>query len=259
MLSALLVFAGAKVTCRARLVVMENSALGRSASDRYSRVAGPIHTILVLAALGGWAFWHKISADQSSVAASATRVHHYLVTLLFEWLLFALVVAGVWHSGAAILIVLGDHWHSFRQVLRDIGIAAGFWIVTWMLLWVLGQLLRPAALSRNVSMLPERGIELALWIALSVSAGICEETIFRGYLQRQFTALTKSAPAGILLSAAAFGGVHAYQGFRMTILIALYGAMFGILAYWRGSVRPGMIAHAWQDSLNGVLAALIRH
>ncbi len=128
-----------------------------------------------------------------------------------------------------------------------------------MLLWVLGQLLRPAALSRNVSMLPERGIELALWIALSVSAGICEETIFRGYLQRQFTALTKSAPAGILLSAAAFGGVHAYQGFRMTILIALYGAMFGILAYWRGSVRPGMIAHAWQDSLNGVLAALIRH
>jgi membrane protease YdiL (CAAX protease family) len=108
-------------------------------------------------------------------------------------------------------------------------------------------------------LLPERGIELALWIALSVSAGICEETIFRGYLQRQFTALTKSAPAGILLSAAAFGGVHAYQGFRMTILIALYGAMFGILAYWRGSVRPGMIAHAWQDSLNGVLAALIRH
>jgi hypothetical protein len=30
------------------------------------------------------------------------------------------------------------------------------------------------------------------------------------------------------------------------ILIALYGAMFGILANWRGSVRPGMIAHAWK-------------
>ena len=238
---------------------MESSALGQHASDRYSRVAGRIHTILVLAALGGWAFWHWISVDQSSAAASPNRVHHYLVTLLFEWLLFVLVVAGVWRSGASVLIVLGDHWHSLRQVLRDIGIAAGFWIVTWMLLWVLGQLLRPAALGRNVSMLPERGIEVALWIALSVSAGICEETIFRGYLQRQFMALTKSAPAGILLSAAAFGAAHAYQGFRMTILIALYGAMFGILAYWRGSVRPGMIAHAWQDSLNGVLAALFRH
>ena len=93
----------------------------------------------------------------------------------------------------------------------------------------------------------------------SVTAGICEETIFRGYLQRQFMALTKSAPAGILFSAAAFGVVHAYQGFRMVILIGLYGAMFGILAYCRGSIRPGMIAHAWQDSLNGVLAALVAH
>jgi hypothetical protein len=45
----------------------------------------------------------------------------------------------------------------------------------------------------------------------------------------------------------------------MVILIALYGAMFGILAYWRGSVRPGMIAHAWQDLLNGVLASVTRH
>ena len=65
-------------------------------------------------------------------------------------------------------------------------------------------------------------------------------------------------PAGILLSAAAFGAAHAYQGFRMVILIGLYGAMFGILAHWRGSVRPGIIAHAWQDSLNGVLVGLSR-
>jgi membrane protease YdiL (CAAX protease family) len=105
---------------------------------------------------------------------------------------------------------------------------------------------------------PHRGIELTLWTALSVTAGICEETIFRGYLQRQFMALTKSAPDGILLSAATFGAAHAYQGLRMVILIGLYGAMFGILACWRGSVHPGMIAHAWQDSLNGVLASMPR-
>jgi membrane protease YdiL (CAAX protease family) len=94
---------------------------------------------------------------------------------------------------------------------------------------------------------------------VSVTAGICEETIFRGYLQHQFMALTQSAPAGILLSAAAFGAAHAYQGFRMVILLGLFGAMFGILAYWRRSVRPGMIVHAWQDSLGGVLGGLMRH
>ena len=238
---------------------METPAQAQSASDRYPQVASPIHTILVLAALGGWAIWHKSFADQLSTAANPNRVRFYIVTLFYEWLLFVLVVAGVRRRGASVLIVLGDHWHSARQVLRDIGIAGGFWIVAWVLLWIFGWLLRIAALGRNVSMLPHRGIELASWIALSVTAGICEETIFRGYLQRQFMALTKSAPAGILLSAATFGAAHTYQGFRMVILIGLYGAMFGILAYWRGSVCPGMIAHAWQDSLNGVLASAIRH
>jgi membrane protease YdiL (CAAX protease family) len=238
---------------------MESSASAQSAPDRYPQVASAMHTILVLAVLGGWAFWHKISADQLSAGANANRVRYYLVTILFEWLLVVLVVAGVRRSGASVLIVLGDHWRSVRQVLQDIGIAIGFWIAAAMLLWVFGWLLRIAELGHTVSMLPQRGIELTVWIALSVTAGICEETIFRGYLQRQFMALTKSAPAGILLSAATFGAAHAYQGFRMTILIALYGAMFGILACWRGSVRPGMIAHAWQDSLNGVLATVMRH
>ena len=162
---------------------METSALPQSASDRYPQAASPIHTILVLAAMGGWAIWHKIFADHLSAAANPSRVRFYIITLFYEWLLFILVVAGVRRSGASVLIVLGDHWRSVRQVLRDIGIAAGFWIVTWMLLWVFGWLLRPAALGRNVSMLPHRGIELTVWIALSVTAGICEETIFRGYLQ----------------------------------------------------------------------------
>lgn len=239
---------------------METSALAQPVSDRYPQVAGPIHTILVLAILGGWAFLGRIIADQMRAAANPHRARFYVLTLFFEWLLFAFVVAGVRRSGASVLVVLGDHWHSARQVLRDIGIAAGFWVVALALLWIIGRLLRVDAQGRNLQfILPHGGAEMTLWIALSVTAGICEETIFRGYLQRQFMALTKSAPAGILLSAAAFGAAHAYQGFRMVILISLFGAMFGILAYWRRSVRPGMIAHAWQDSLGGVVGSLMRH
>jgi membrane protease YdiL (CAAX protease family) len=236
---------------------MEASGLAQSESDGYAPAAGLLHTIFVLAALGGWTLWGKILADRLNAAANPNRVRFYALTLLFEWLLFVFVVAGVRRHGASVLIVLGDHWHSIRQVLRDIGIAAGFWIVSAILLWILGWLLRITALGRNMQfMLPHRGIELTVWIALSVTAGICEETIFRGYLQRQFLALTKSVPAAIIFSATAFGAAHAYQGFRIVVLISVYGAMFGILAHWRRSVRPGMIAHAWQDSLNGVLASM---
>ena len=151
---------------------METSAPAQSASDRYPQAASPIHMIIVLAAIGGWAIGHKIFADQLSATVNPNRVRFYTVTLFYEWSLFVLVVAGVRRSGMFVLMVLGGHWHSVRQVLRDIGIAAGFWIVAWMFLWIFGWLLRTAALGRNVSMLPHRGIELTLWIALSATAGI---------------------------------------------------------------------------------------
>ena len=239
---------------------MENSVLAQSTPDRYPRVASPIHTILMLVALTGWTVAAKILAGQMRAAASPNRVRLYLVTILVEWFFFVLVVAGVRRSGASVFLVLGEQWHSARQVLRDIGIAAWFWVIALALLWIFGRLLRVDAQGRNMQFIfPHGGAEIALWIALSVTAGICEETIFRGYLQRQFMALTKSAPAGILLSAAGFGAAHAYQGLRMVILIGLLGAMLGILAYWRGSVRPGMIVHAWQDSLGGVVGSFMRH
>jgi membrane protease YdiL (CAAX protease family) len=96
-------------------------------------------------------------------------------------------------------------------------------------------------------------------MALSLTAGICEETLFRGYLQRQLMALTKNATLGVLLSAVMFGTAHAYQGFAKAVNIGVLGAMYGIFAHWRRSVRPGMIAHTLQDVLGGLFAGSIKH
>src|SRR5204863_8566005 len=97
---------------------METPAQAQSASDRYPQVASPIHTIWVLAALGSWAIWHK-SLAQLNLTANPNRVRLYIVTVFYEWLLFVLVVAGVWRRGPAVLIVLGDHLQSGRQALPD--------------------------------------------------------------------------------------------------------------------------------------------
>jgi hypothetical protein len=107
-------------------------------------------------------------------------------------------------------------------------------------------------------MLPHTNIEVALWMLVAITAGICEEGLFRGYLQRQLIAFTGNVPAGLILSAIVFGAGHAYQGLRSAALIAIYGLVFGILAQWRKSVRPGMIAHAWQDTLSGIVLAIRR-
>jgi membrane protease YdiL (CAAX protease family) len=98
-------------------------------------------------------------------------------------------------------------------------------------------------------LLPHGSIELILWIVLSISAGICEEVVFRGYLQRQFAAFTQKPWIGWLLQAVLFGVAHGYQGINACVNITVIGALLGLLAMWRRSVRPGMICHASMDIL----------
>jgi len=180
--------------------------------------------------------------------------------MLMEWLAFAFVILGVWMAGSPLATVLGERWRSLVQVLRDIGIGVGFAILSTFPLSLVGQLFGGHQMNRAALLiLPHGNRETMLWVALSVSAGICEETLFRGYLQRQFMALTRNATAGILLSAAAFGLAHIYQGLPQAIAIGFDGALLGALAYWRKSVRPGMIAHTWKDAMAPIFMSAMRH
>ena len=198
-------------------------------------------------------------ADQMRNAIDLNRVHMYERTMLSEWLGFAFVLFGIWLAGSPVATVLGKRWNSFGDVLRDIGLGVAFSIISTLVLSVLAPQ-QGGAPDRAVQfLLPHDRREMAFWVALSVSAGICEEAIYRGYLQRQFVAITKSIPGGILLSGAMFGLVHSYQGFRWAVVIGLEGTMLGAMACWRSSVRPGIIAHAAKDSLAPVLMSLMKH
>jgi len=108
-------------------------------------------------------------------------------------------------------------------------------------------------------LMPQGRTEMMLWMALSVSAGLCEETLYRGYLPTQFAALTNSLTAGIAMSGVAFGLSHAYQGPGQAVVIAIDGMMLGALAHWRRSVRPGMIAHTFKDCVARFVIAATRH
>jgi hypothetical protein len=180
------------------------------------------------------------------------RVVLYERIMLTQWVILAVVLAGVWWHGSSLLTVLGKRWRSLADFGRDVAIGAGFLAVSIMM---------GAALShggdRAVArlILPSGRTEIWAWIALAITAGTCEEAIYRGYLQRQFIAITKSVPAGIAVSAILFGAGHAYQGLAQAVQISVLGVLGGILAYWCKSVRPGMIAHSMQDILGG----LIRH
>jgi len=186
--------------------------------------------------------------------ANPDHIGLYQRIILSEWLTLALVLVGVWLHRSSLLTVMGDRWRSVRHFLRDVGIALLFLVATIMFTSIAGS--HGNAGDRTTQfLLPQGRIEIALWVVLSITAGICEEAVYRGYLQKQFMALTRSVPAGIILSALAFGLAHSYQGFARASMISVTGAMSGVLAYWCRSVRPGLIAHTLQD----VLGAFIRH
>ena len=91
------------------------------------------------------------------------------------------------------------------------------------------------------------------YLLLTLTAGICEELIFRGYLYKHFAAITGSLLAGLVLQGILFGAAHGYQGPKYMLIIAIYGCLFGLLAQWRRSLRPGMMAHFLQDGIIGLI------
>ncbi len=216
-------------------------------------VASGLHTIVFLLILFGSAGLMYFSSGRMRAVEQPSRVLFYLTTIAWEWLLMAYVLVGVRLHHTPLLEVMGARWKSAKDVFRDIGIGVAFWFVALPVLALVAHLLHFQGMKQNVRFLaPEGRVEIVLWIVVSATAGICEETLFRGYLQKQFIAWTGSVPAGVLLSALAFGAGHIYQGPKATVVIGVYGLMFGVLAQRRASMRPGMITHTLHDTVSGL-------
>ncbi len=215
-----------------------------------------IAVLLVMSALG--------AGTQQEFLDREGRMKIYLFTLAWEWALALYVMWGLHGRRMKVGKLIGGRWNSMREVLRDVVIAVGFWITASAVLGAVGYLLgltHGAQLgeARKLNqLLPHGAVEVTVWMALSASAGFCEEIIFRGYLQRQFSALARRWWVGVAAQAILFGAAHGYEGWRRMILIAIYGVLFSALAEWRRSLRPGMMGHALQDSLAALATGIFK-
>jgi uncharacterized protein len=232
-----------------------------SAASKFEPVAGPVHTLILLLVLAAVAAVGYVMTRRQANIPNPNHLLFYVPTMIWEWLLFGYVYWGVRRRGKSFRDIAGERWTSVVRFLLDFGIAAGFWFVALIILFAVSRLVpAPGMREAAMRMAPQGLLETLLWIGLSITAGICEETIFRGYLQRQFIAWFRNAPVGVLLSAALFGLGHVYQGLPATVTIGVYGLLFGILAELRGNLRPGMLTHAWHDSITGLsLEFLVKH
>jgi membrane protease YdiL (CAAX protease family) len=203
-------------------------------------------------AVSGAFFQRQARSEPGMLQQHPHVVPLYLSLIVLEWGLFAYVRRGLRRTGMKLSELIGGRWTSSRDVLLDAVLALGLW-ATWTLVattwdrWV-----GPGQAASIHTLLPQRAVETVLWVGVSISAGICEELVFRGYFQKQFEAFTHSRWAALFLQALLFGISHGYQGIEACVKIAVYGALFGLFSLWRRSLRPGMMAHAWTDILGGI-------
>jgi membrane protease YdiL (CAAX protease family) len=227
-----------------------------SAVASYRHTLGLIGIAIVVAALGAMAQARPTTgAGLTNTHASALPA--YLSAFLLEAALLYYVWAGVRKRGVTLAMLSGGRWSTPKDVLRDFAIALPF----WALLQLVDLLTTPLVGSNNAKsvniLLPVGWFEVSVWILLSLTAGFVEELVFRGYLQRQLLALSGRTSVAVCGQAAVFGLMHAYQGWRLVSVICLIGLLFGLLAAWLRSTRPGMMAHALTDIWGGWLKSAL--
>ncbi|HJX84953.1 MAG TPA: CPBP family intramembrane glutamic endopeptidase [Candidatus Angelobacter sp.] len=195
------------------------------------------------------------SPDQLGRHSQATRI--YVIAILMDWALLYYCWFGVRRRGGNLKTLSGGRWTSWKSVAVDLAIALPFWVLWEGAAYGVHWLLGPSNAKSVASLLPESLLEILLWIATSITAGVCEELAFRGYVQRQFHALTGNVAVAVVAQGLVFGLFHAYQGWKNVVVICVLGALYGALAAWRGNLRANIVTHAWTDVWEGWLKFVV--
>jgi len=198
--------------------------------------------------------------EHFNIPGLSTRLSSYMTVMLEEWFAVGLIWLALRNRGLSLRELIGGKWNSVVAVGKDAGLALGTFVVLTILTGVLTVAVKGVQTKPNpadLASVPRTAVELAVFLAMAITAGFCEEFVFRGYLQRQFAGWTGSLFAAVLTQAVVFGVAHGYKDRLGMIIAALIGCVLGALTVWRRSLRPGILAHAWMDSFGGIVGYLI--
>lgn len=183
------------------------------------------------------------------------RVRMYRKVLGQQWAITAAIVALaiVFHRSFADVL-----WLRVPAGWRVVGFVLPAVYVVLLALQIPALQRKPEALSRLRgklekdlgALIPTRPVEWSWFKPLAVTAGICEEIMFRGYLVWILTpALGVWGAAAVSMTI--FGLAHSYQGIRFMPRAFGAGVALQLLALLSGSVLPGIVLHALVDLGSG--------
>jgi uncharacterized protein len=101
----------------------------------------------------------------------------------------------------------------------------------------------------TLALLPRTTAERRLFTVVGVTAGVCEEWLYRGFFLAVVAALTGGPPTGVLVlvAAVAFGLAHAYQGPAGIVTTGVLGGVMAAVYLQTGSLLLPVLLHAVID------------
>jgi membrane protease YdiL (CAAX protease family) len=113
------------------------------------------------------------------------------------------------------------------------------------------------AIEPAAELLPADRNDLKGFVALSLTAGVCEELLFRGVLAAYF-AHALGYWGGHAAALAVFGAAHSYLGPHAALKALGAGLVVAALYVGTGSLAPSMLVHAVMDAASGYMAYAVR-
>jgi membrane protease YdiL (CAAX protease family) len=210
----------------------------------------------VLAVLLAPRAWLTFRRLQAASPEDRTRLRHrmYALAMVTQWTLTAILIAHwIWldRPWLGLGVVPALTWGALGITL---GLA--LMIVILVTQWRRAGNREPALerarerMKHVEALLPHTLAERRMFFALSITAGICEELLFRGFMiwyLQNWIGLIQAA----LLSSVLFGLGHAYQGVRGIAQTTLVGAFMACVFLLSGSIWLCMLIHALMDLYAG--------
>jgi membrane protease YdiL (CAAX protease family) len=106
-----------------------------------------------------------------------------------------------------------------------------------------------------LKLFPRDAVERLIFFALVLTVAMCEEFIYRGFVQRVFQDWAGGyVIVGIVGSAFFFALAHLYQGRKGLVTTLIVGSLFSIVRAWTSSLFTTVVAHFIADFSIGMLA-----
>jgi membrane protease YdiL (CAAX protease family) len=208
-----------------------------------------------------WLWPRHVRATAAGVRGA--RNAYYRSTIAIEWIL-TLYVLALW-------AVLGRPWDDLylgRGSLLRLGLGLAFALAVIVFFWNQQRavLARPKLIERvrqkmsfAEALFPHTGGERYHFWLVAITAGICEEILYRGFLFNFVHALFSflggwtGIVAAIVISSIVFGWAHIYLGYRQAPRTALVGPFLAVVVVLTKSLWPAILIHAAIDVSSGEL------